>query len=276
LLDNHYIPEENMLLSHHKWIDERLGGLGIGTLNIYCGFANIGKSLMLCNDVANHVRAGQDCVYITLEMSAEEVLQRIGANVMEISTSTYNRVDKKPMMRQKFTDFYEYNFKQPGECFVKQFPSSTATVATIKAYLLKIKSVRGFIPKMVFIDYLGLMAAASKFDNEYNKLKNIATDLRSLGVELGICIVTAAQLNRGANTASDFEMDALSDSIELARIADNLFGIIQTPEDYKDNLYWLKILKVRRALLKCKGSRASYNVEYSQMRVIETGEVFDL
>lgn len=272
-LDDHFTPFENSVPSTHQWLDDRIGGFRIGTLNMYCGFANVGKSLLLCNDASNHILKGRDVVYISLEMSEDEVMQRVGGNVLDIDIYNYSRNDKKPVIQKFFNDLYTY--QPPGELFVKQFPSSTATIDTIKSYLLKLSNVYGKMPKILIIDYLGLMATKSQFNSDYSKLKDIATQLRSLAVEFGLVIISAAQLTRSANNTSDFDMEHLSDSIELARVADNLIGIIQTSEMYQDNQYHLKILKVRRALKKCKGSRCVYNVEYAKMRMLETDEVIE-
>jgi len=277
-LKAHFTPFENKMPSGHKWLDDRIGGLTTKKLSIYCGFANVGKSIFLCNDAANHIRAGRDVVFITLEMSEDDVLQRVGANILKMNISDYDRVDKYSQIEKNFNHVVNNSFKKLGRLFVKEFPTSSLTVPQLEQYLNRLTERHSFTPKILIIDYLGIMGSESKLssDNTYLKLTQTAEALRALSTKLNMAVITAAQLNRSGSNVADFDMAQIGDSLGLAKTADYLYGIIQTPDMYNDKQYDLKILKVRKSLKACKGSRCTYNINYAQMTLEETDNVTDL
>ena len=76
----------------YNFLDRALGG-GYdkdGTLTVYVGEQNIGKSIYLANDASNFVKMGTNTAVITAEMSAHKFMKRIGANILSVSMNEYD------------------------------------------------------------------------------------------------------------------------------------------------------------------------------------------
>jgi hypothetical protein len=103
------------------------------------------------------------------------------------------------------------------------------------------------------------------------KIKQIAEDLRAMGIRNNWLVVTATQITRNAYNSSDISMGDVAESAGLSHTADIMLGIIQD-DLMKANLeYWLKILKIRDG--EGKGVKCKLNIDYSYMRLIETDQI---
>lgn len=273
-IETHFKNEENFITTNHQWVDQRMGGYTTGTLHVYCGFANIGKSIFLCNDAANYIKQGYDTLYISAEMAETSVNQRIGANILDISIDTYKDKTKESFIRKKMNDYLSTRLIQPGNLYVKQFPTSMATVSDIERYYLRMLE-RGLAPKVIVIDYINILASGNKSldDNMYLKIKNIAEKLRAFAIKYDLVIITATQLNRSADEVSDIKLSNIAESQGLVHTADTMYGIIQTEEMKLNNSYWIKILRIREGA--GKNHRCLYEIDYSRMRLTETPEVLE-
>jgi len=112
---------------------------------------------------------------------------------------------------------------------------------------LKIK--RGFIPDILFMDYLNLCTSTRYKNNisagSYFVVKAIAEELRGLAVEWNIPIVSATQLNRTGFMSSDVGLEDTSESFGLPATADLMFALISTEELEEHNQIKVKQLKNR-------------------------------
>ena len=111
------------------------GGYDPKSLVIYAGEQNIGKSIWLANDAANLVRMGHNVVFITAEMAGQKVLKRIGSNLLSISMSQYDEKSANRDFMKRRLEKVSRGIMPPGKLFVKEFPTSQATVLDIEAYL---------------------------------------------------------------------------------------------------------------------------------------------
>jgi len=76
----------------YNFLDRALGG-GYdkdGTLVVYVGEQNIGKSIYLANDASNFVKMGVNTAVITAEMSAHKFMKRIGSNPLFNALSIFS------------------------------------------------------------------------------------------------------------------------------------------------------------------------------------------
>ena len=112
---------------------------------------------------------------------------------------------------------------------------------------LKIK--KGFVPDILFMDYLNL-CTSTRYKNNINAgsyfvVKAIAEELRGLAVEWNIPIVSATQLNRTGFMSSDVGLEDTSESFGLPATADFMFALISTEELEAHNQIKVKQLKNR-------------------------------
>ena len=103
------------------------------------------------------------------------------------------------------------------------------------------------------------------------KIKQIAEDLRAMGVRNNWLIITATQITRSGYNASDITMTDIAESAGLSHTADIMLGIIQDDLMRANNEYWLKILKMRDG--EGKGTKCRLGINYNYMRLNETDDI---
>jgi hypothetical protein len=231
------------------------------------------NSIYLANDAANFVKMGVNTAFVSAEMAAHKVLKRIGANLLTIPMSEYDiKAQNKDLIKRKLENVGN-GLTPPGQLFVKQFPTSQATVPDIEAYLKQIEEERKIKLSCVVIDYINILAnyRNPNSENMYLKIKQIAEDLRAMGVRNGWLIVTATQINRNNYNSSDIGMGDVAESAGLSHTADLMLGIIQDDMMRASSEYWLKVLKIRDG--EGKGVKCRLNINYQYMRLTETEDV---
>lgn len=273
--EDHYHENREKVSSGYMFLDRLLSG-GYdkdGSLVVYVGEQNIGKSIYLANDAANFVKMGVNTAFVSAEMAAHKVLKRIGSNLLTIPMNEYDQKAKNRDLIKRKLEGVGDGLTPPGQLFVKQFPTSQATVPDIEAYLKQIEEERKIKLGCIVIDYINILANYRNLNSEnmYLKIKQIAEDLRAMGVRNGWLIVTATQINRNNYNSSDIGMGDVAESAGLSHTADLMLGIIQDDMMRASNEYWLKILKIRDG--EGKGVKCKLDINYNYMRLHETDEV---
>jgi replicative DNA helicase len=273
--DDHYSEKREKVSTGYQFLDRVLNG-GYdkdGSLIVYVGEQNIGKSIYLANDAANFVKMGVNTAFVSAEMSAPKVLKRIGANMLTIPMNEYDQKAKnKDLMKRKLEGVGD-GLTPPGQLFVKQFPTSQATVPDLEAYLKQIEEERKIKLGVVVIDYINILANYRNLntENTYMKIKQIAEDLRAMGIRNSWLIVTATQINRNNYNSSDIGLGDIAESAGLSHTADVMLGIIQDDLMRANQEYWLKVLKIRDG--EGKGNKCKLNIDFNHMRLVETEDI---
>ena len=273
--EDHYNEKRAKVSTGYGFLDRVLDG-GYdkdGSLVVYVGEQNIGKSIFLANDAANFVKMGVNTAFVTAEMAAHKIMKRIGANLLTISMNEYEEKAKnKDLMKRKLETVGD-GFTPPGSLFVKQFPTSQATVTDIEAHLKQIEEEKRIKLGAIVIDYINILAnyRNPNSENMYLKIKQIAEDLRAMGVRNNWLIVTATQINRNGYNSSDISMTDIAESAGLSHTADVMLGIIQDDLMRANYEYWLKILKIRDG--EGKGTKCRLIINYNLMRLTETEDI---
>ena len=273
--DDHDQKESEKVSSGYNFVDRVLSG-GYdkgGNLVVYAGEQNIGKSIYLANDAANFVKMGVNTVVITAEMAAHKFVKRIGANLLSIDINDYAEKAKNKDNIKRRLETVGDGFTPPGQLFIKQMPTSQATVLDIDAYLTQLEEEHQIKIGAVVIDYINILAnyRNPNSENTYLKIKQIAEDLRAMGQRHDYLIVTATQITRGGYNSSDITMTDIAESAGLSHTADVMFGIIQDDLMRANDEYWLKILKMRDG--EGKGTKCKLNINWNYMRLVETEDI---
>ena len=136
-----------------------------------------------------------------------------------------------------------------GKLIIKEYPTATASVSNFRALINELKIKKGFVPDILFLDYLNL-CTSTRYKNNINAgsyfvVKAIAEELRGLAVETNLPIVSATQLNRTGFMSSDVGLEDTSESFGLPATADLMFALISTEELEEQNQIKVKQLKNR-------------------------------
>ena len=221
------------------------GGVEYKTLNVLLMGVNVGKSIGLCHLAAAYVAAGHDVLYISMEMGEiQGVAKRVDANlfnmnienVMNLDPGTYNSRIKR--LKDNIT----------GKLVIKQYPTGAAHVGHFKALLNELKMKKNFKPRIIMVDYLGIMASTrikGYSENTYSLVKSIAEELRGFAIEQDACVWSAAQTTRGSWDNSDINMSDTAESAGLPATVDLLLGGIETEETIALGQQMFKQLKSR-------------------------------
>ena len=221
------------------------GGVEYKTLNVLLMGVNVGKSIGLCHLASSYVAAGHDVLYISMEMGEiQGVAKRVDANmfnlsienVMNLDPGTYNSRIKR--LKENIT----------GKLVIKQYPTGAAHVGHFKALLNELKMKKNFTPRIIMVDYLGIMASTrikGYSENTYSLVKSIAEELRGFAIENDLCIWSAAQTTRGSWDNSDINMSDTAESAGLPATVDLLLGGIETEETIALGQQMFKQLKSR-------------------------------
>ena len=273
-VDSHDQKDTEKISTGYNFLDRMLGG-GYdrgGNLIVYAGEQNIGKSIYLANDAANFVKMGTNTVVVTAEMAAHKFVKRIGSNLLTININEYTEKAKNKDHIKRRLETVGDGLTPPGSLFIKQFPTSQATVLDIEAYVNQIEEERQIKVGAVIIDYINILAnyRNQNTENTYMKIKQIAEDLRAMGIRNNWLIVTATQITRNGYNSSDIGMTDIAESAGLSHTADVMLGIIQDDLMRANAEYWLKVLKIRDG--EGKGTKCKLNINWNYMRLIETEE----
>jgi replicative DNA helicase len=132
--ENHKQPTTNTFSSGYTFIDTVLGGgFSAKALYVFMGMPKVGKSLWLGNIAAQAVRSGHNVGIISLEMSDRKYVKRLGANILGIPVGEYNdRAEDDQLIKKKIQSVAFDNLQIPGKLFVKEFPTSQASVHDVE------------------------------------------------------------------------------------------------------------------------------------------------
>jgi len=221
------------------------GGLPRKTLNIILAGTGVGKSLAMCHMAAHNLSSGQNVLYITMEMAEEKIAERIDANLLDVTLDELALLTKDAY--QKKID--RFRSKTTGKLIIKEYPTASAGSANFRHLINELRLKRNFKPDIIYIDYLNICSSsrlkAGANVNSYTYVKAIAEELRGLGVEFDVPIVSATQTNRTGYTNTDVGLEDTSESFGLPATADIMFALIATEELDKLNQIMVKQLKNR-------------------------------
>ena len=145
----------------------------------------------------------------------------------------------------KIRETSEYIKNKGGDLFIKEFPTGTASVNTLRAHLQNLEREFGIKPDVIFVDYADIMKSTSEYSERRYNLTSIYESLRALAMEIDIPIWTATQANRDAINSPKFDLKVISESLGKAQTADLILGIGRTEEDKLEKRAKMMILKNR-------------------------------
>lgn len=206
------------------------GGLARKSLSVILAGTAVGKTMFMTHCAASNLMQGLNVLYITLEMAEERIAERIDANLLDLTIEEIKLIPK---------DLYEKKInrlkrKTTGKLIVKEYPPATVGSSNFRHIIQELKMKRGFEPDIIYVDYINL-AVSSRIKsmngiNSYTYVKAIAEELRGLGVELNVPLVTATQTTRSGYSNSDVGLEDTSESFGLPATADFMFALVASEE----------------------------------------------
>jgi len=237
-----------------KSIDRILsGGWDQASLNILMGETSVGKSMWMQNISVNAANQGANVLFVTLEMGSQKCMRRMGSMRLKIPIKDYDKkADDSIFMKNKINSLKMSNggmFKsKPGKIIVKKFDTGSMTVTDLDNFITKYEEKKGIKLNMVIVDYINIMGIEKGLDFSsmlYLKGKHLAEGLRWIADKHNVVMITATQTDKAIWGANDIDLKSIPESKAIAETADSFWGIIRNPQMKKNNIYRLKILKLR-------------------------------
>jgi replicative DNA helicase len=220
--------------------DRKVGRLQPGWLFIIAGRTGNGKTILAVHIAVNAAKSGHGVAFVSAEMSAEELAQRM------LSTAT--GVENRNLRRGIITDKDATKLAHAaGELssLPLWFLDSDRSWTGIKS---KIRSLKIREPKLalVILDYVGLIKG-SNFRERYREVGEISAEAKSLAMELKVLVILVSQLNREADDRPP-RLSDLRESGNLEQDAD-LVGLLFQPSKFDSSqpqdLVYLNLAKNR-------------------------------
>jgi replicative DNA helicase len=200
-------------------IDEMTTGFQPGNFIILAARPGMGKTSFALNMAVAAAREETEPVaFFSLEMSNDELVQRLICAEAHISMHDMRRGNIKPHHWEKISDAMGVLNELP----IYLDDTGGLSVSEVRSRCRRLKSGGGL--SAVFIDYLQLLrpGVLSKGANRNEELSDICRTLKVTAKDLGVPIVALAQLNRGVEARTDKRpmLSDLRDSGSLEQEAD--------------------------------------------------------
>ena len=158
--------------------------------------------------------------------------------------------------------------EKPGKIFVKKYNTGSCTITEIDNYIHKLEEVKKIKVNMILIDYISLMGIEKGLDFSsmlFLKGKHLAEGIRYIADKHNCALITATQTDKAVWGASDIKLGDIPESKAIADTADSVWGIIRNPEMKRNNIYRLKILKLRDGEHHEEQVRFDFNTKFLTM-----------
>lgn len=176
--------------------DPLAGGFLKGRSYLVAARPGAGKSLTLTNFAIHAATNGYRGALYSVEMGSNEVVSRI---VAASTNARYGDITKRDIIRlqgdgtiDRIDDWYAKNQGLPLWISDKE----TLTLKQLRREVRDLQQSQGL--DFVAVDYLQLLAGSRSSMSEQERLQEISRGLKVLSKELGVVVVSAAQLNREA------------------------------------------------------------------------------
>lgn len=229
-------------------IDKEMGGIRKGQLAILGGRLKSGKTWFGLKAFNEQIKQQANPLLITLELSVEEIQDRLFALWSGVS---FNKIDKGKdagMTPQEMNALHEATIKQEsiGPFKIVQPPIGQRKVSDFVALADKYKSGSLIIDQLSWIE-------ARKSNNEYYRddlrMTDIAMELKSAAQRPGreMPVYVMHQLNRQQRKDETISDANFADADGILRTADHGFGIRQTDEQYEAKVITFEVVASRNS-----------------------------
>ena len=193
-------------------LDKLILGFQPGDFILIAARPSVGKSTLAMNMAQNMaIRKGKNVLFLSLEMSNEQLTDRIIASEARVSNSKLQRGEADQNEWAKVTA--TAGVIHESKIFLDD--TSSITVADIRSKCRRFKSAENL--DIIFIDYLQLIGSAVKKENRQQEVTEISRQLKILAKDMKIPVVALSQLSRASEQRSD-HVPQLSDLRESGAI----------------------------------------------------------
>lgn len=207
------------------------GGFHRSDLILIGARPGMGKTSFALNVARNMAMRGRKVLFFSLEMSNEQLAQRIISTEARIVSAKFRTGDINDAEWEKL------GFALENLANAELYFDDTAniTVPEMKARARRMKDI-----DCIIIDYLQLMSGTKKTDNRVQEISEITRSLKMMAKDLNIPVVTCSQLSRNTAKTTDHrpQLTDLRESGSIEQDADIVLMLHRKgyyKDDSKDN-----------------------------------------
>ena len=193
---------------------------------------SMGKTAFLLEILAHICSIGQRCALFSIEMSAEQIAERLASRRARVSLQKIKQGEAHPGDVAKYT-------QAVGE--IAGWPlvivdRATLTANDILAAVRQEQMLHGQV-RAVFIDGLWLMTAVGRHSNRVQEVGSISRDVKRVQRDLNVPVVMAHQLSRACEIRGD-KRPILSDLRETGDVEQDADVVLMMyREGYYDQVH---------------------------------------
>lgn len=192
-------------------LDRKLNGMQKSDLLIVAGRPGMGKTSLLLTIMLNAARQNQRVAVFSLEMSNEQVVQRLVSGDTRIPSQRLREGQLDGRDWESFVAATESIGKLP----VHLDDTPLIGVNEMRAKARRLHMEYGL--DLIVVDYLQLLSGDSRTDNRVQEISYISRALKGLARDLNVPVMSAAQLSRAVEQRQD-KRPMLSDLRESGSI----------------------------------------------------------
>jgi replicative DNA helicase len=201
-------------------LDGKLLGLQPGQLITVAGRPGMGKSQLGAAIASNIAAQGAPALLASVEMALEELQDRFIASHSKVSLTNIRSGRLTPRDWEMITEALP-GFDMP--LYIDAHP--TITLMRLRHAARRVAAMHGGHLGVIVVDYMQLMASASRHDNREREVSEISRGLKILAGELHTPVVALAQLNRNVEMRAE-KRPTLSDLRESGSIENDSDAVL--------------------------------------------------
>lgn len=206
------------------------GGYFRKCLSLVGGTSGGGKSMFMVNEAAFAATLGYNVVYISLELDAAKIWERVTSAILDVSRYDIAKMSDEEVI-VKLQDAHDPTIAVPGNLFINWMPTRKTTPDDIEGYLNELEQLEGIKIDFLVVDYIGIMSpnagTYSQHEGSYQKILYAAEQLRNMAVNRDIAVLTGTQMQRAGYRMKDIGMDQTSGSMGLGDTVDFYYILVR-------------------------------------------------
>jgi replicative DNA helicase len=174
-------------------LDQTLGGMRPGELLVIGARPSLGKTALSLNIAERVARAGAPVLFVSLEMPARDIAERLLA--MESGVSMHRLSRPRDLSRDDIDALVEAGSDRGiagAPIYLDDAPDQTAARIASEAR----RAARRYGVRLVVVDYLQLMRPENPRDNRTQQVGASALRMKQMARGLGVPVILLSQLNR--------------------------------------------------------------------------------
>lgn len=166
-------------------LDDTIGGLFKGELTTIAARSGVGKTALALQIMLNVVAQDKKVLFISREMSNEQIFMRNITKRTGISTK-----------KMKYKDLSENDWKSiintMGEFSTKNLIYINDKISTVSEIKKRIRIIK---PDLVIVDYIQLLSTKDNYQNREREVASLSRELKNITLDFNIPVIQLSQLN---------------------------------------------------------------------------------